>query len=1172
MEAELRGASQGPAESSRATERDIRGGTSMLQQAIHPGLCDRAGRQQAHPPQVAPADTGHPARERSCYQRRMFSQPPGYIAPPPYDTPQKSSSVSQQGDTSRELESKKQTYWSHPILKKQDIAVDHRTRKTEGFLKPDADQRNVCPQYSQPEAGSPQGSSTGYVPRPHVQFKGMLSLQQPPIVHTFQNKADDPSSKIIEGRKFKLNKKAGGVTIFCLVSRIADAAEVPASPVCEPHTNLKVTGGGEAPPCEIDVSQTQKLADEVDYRVPPLPESQSEPSNTGDSNAQREAAACSETEKPEGDGQGEGAKDAESTAGMQSGKSASVRYPLWREPSLPVRCEHVTGLKAKSGEDESGLLWNKDVSAEIQRAVRTEDVEGEAGGAEGVLGADTTCVVVKMEQIPSPKKEQVHYFDAAPHPEPSEAIQSASPQEGVWSSSLPNQGGNTDQNTNLEPDSDILGKVEPEQRASSDPCASSSVHDRETLVVRAERILGISLHESMAEQQPEDAASLKSKADASFTAEVSDGETLAEDKTEQERSQSQLELDQGAFSEESAVVKDQADDKGGRDSAESQEGGSTTVHPETRVTASDENDKYETQADSDENAHEQSEKESTTVEDDTPSPLLSPSADSWPSPSLDCQSPDLLPPPVPSTSNPASISENPESECTHLDPTAPIKANVSSAPTLSQQSASPLPQDPQSTTSHESSAVDLGEDDKTSQLANIETSGEFEGIPKDENEEVLSQQHDEVREQAEDNNGGREIDLDYEQRVEKEEVLVDSGVEETETPAEVSPKLFQDEDNVSTEESPRSSQQLCEETEEHTEHIQMLEESNITHACLPPAGKCTDDMEPLKEFETGLLEEKTSSENNNQLIQSQEITVLQLCDTGNASITKATSDEQSERVTGDPTSLPRQEMGKEISSEIHTDTENQLKLDPSNSPPPPPPPPGFELLSASELPAPSQVPPDSGIEVVPFVKMDPEAAVTMETDISPLASCEESRKLPSSSDTLPGLLTSASPPLPLEGSQSAASDSALTEEPYYPKSLWDAVNRIRKHTAPDSENEEEELGEVWDPENVGEDSGRPRGAQDTTAERKEVVADESVKAADVKQTQQDTDEVQEGPLSCTRTSSHSSGEMVADEEEDNEDNSSETGTEFRTLEDEELCSAAEQSCIAESEDEDQGHQ
>lgn len=1182
IEAELRGASQGPAESSRAPERDIRVGTTMLQHVIHPGLCDRVGRQQAHPLQAALADAGHPPREKTCYQRMVFSQPPGYIAPPPYDTPQKSSSVSQGCDTSWEQESKKQPYWSHPIpKKKQDVAVDHRTRKTEGFTKPDANQHNCSSQYSKPEADSLQGSGTGYVPRPHVQFEGMLSLQQSPILPTFENKAEDPSSKIIEGRKFKLNKKAGGVTIFCLVSRIADTTEVPASPVCAPQTNLKDTEGGEAPGLsESDISPPQKLADEVDSRGPPVPESQSEPSNTGDGKAQLEAATCSRTEEPETDAQEERAKDADSTAGMHSGKSTSVRYPLWREPSFPVRSEHGSspaGVKAKSGEGEPGLLCNKDVSAEIQCEVRTEDVEGEAEGAEGLLSADATCVVVKMEQIPSPKKEHVHYFDAAPHLEHSEDLQSALSQECVQSNSQSNQGGNTDQNRKLElllntekpeiePDSDILDEVEPEQRSISDPCTSSSVCDRETLAVRAERILGIPLDESVAEQQPEEAPSLTTKADQSFTAEVNDDEALAEDKTEQEHSQNQLELDQSVILPETVEAKDQVDDKGCQDSAESRKVGSTTAQPETHIKASDENENHE--ADSDANACEQSEKESPTVEDKTSSPLLSPSTDPWPSPSVDCQSPDILPPPVPSTSNPASISDNPESECTDLELMAPITApaDVSSAATPSQRF---LPQDPQSTTSHDSenqsqlvsSVLDLSEDDKASQLTNIEMSEASENISKDETEEVASQQQDGVREQAEPN-GGREVNLDKEQQAEKEDVLVDSGVEETETHAGVSQKVFHDEDNVSTEESPRSAEQHWEDTEEeHAEDIQMLEVSNILHACLQPAGTCSIDMEPLKEVETGLLEETSHENNNNQLIHSQEITPSQLCGTDNASVIKETSEEQSERATGDPSSLPRQEMGKEICSEIHTDTENQLELDPFNSPPPSSP--GFELLPTSELPAPPQLPPGSGTEVVPLVRMDPEAAVTMETDISPLhpVSCEESQKLSSSSDSLPGLPTSSSPPLPLEGHESGASDSPLGEEPQYPKSLWDAVNRIRKHTAPDSENEEEELGEVWDPENVGEDSGRPHRAQDTMAETKEVLSEGSV---------EDADGVEEGPLSCSSTSS---GEMVTDEEDDNGDASSETGTEFQMLKDEELQTAAgEQSCVAEDEDEDQGHQ
>ena len=64
-----------------------------------------------------------------------------------------------------------------------------------------------------------------------------------------------------------------------------------------------------------------------------------------------------------------------------------------------------------------------------------------------------------------------------------------------------------------------------------------------------------------------------------------------------------------------------------------------------------------------------------------------------------------------------------------------------------------------------------------------------------------------------------------------------------------------------------------------------------------------------------------------------------------------------------------------------------------------------------------------------------------------------------------------SPETPVETLPTPQSLSPLqTKEPQYPKSLWDAVYRIRRHTAPDSENEEEEGGELWDnPENVSED-------------------------------------------------------------------------------------------------------
>lgn len=1183
IEAELRGASHGLTESSRAPERDIRGGTTAPQQVVHPGLCDRAGRQQAHPSQRALADTGHPPKEKTCLQRRLFSKPPGYIAPPPYDTPQKSSSVSQQGDTSWEQEGKKQTYWSHPILKDQDMAVDHRTRKTERFTNPDVNQLTICPQYSRPQTHSLQEDSAGYVQRPHVQFEGMMSLQQAPVLHTVRNKAEEPSSKIIEGRKFKLNKKAGGVTIFCLVSRIADSTEIPPSPVCGLQTTLGDLPGGEATGrSEGETIQAQKLADEVDHRVPTLLE-ESEPSNT-DNNKQEEPASLATTEKPETDVEAEGAKDADCTAGTQSsesGKYSTVKYPLWREPSFPVGSEPAsssTCLKEKSEEDGSKALGSKDIPAEVlpQAEVRTEDGEEECEGANGPLTADTTCVVVKMEQIPSPKKEHVRYFDTAPQPEHSEDVQSALPQECFQPNIQPDGGGRTEQNTELdlpldterpdvEPDPEIPDKVEPEQRTISAPCASSSVPDRETLAQRAERILGIPLNESVTEQQPEDTASLKNE---SFTAEVNDSESSVEE----ENSQNQLESDQTKFLPENVEAQNPPDVEGGPDSSE------------TPIGASDEDDEPKNEAGSDENANEQSESKSTPLEDNAPPPHLSPSTDSWPSPSPDSQGPVLPPPPVSSSSNPSPILEHPESKCNDLELTAPIAApaNVSSAQSPSQQSAALLSQDPQGAASDELEnqtqpvigALDLGEDGKTPQLTNGEISEDVEEAPVDEPEELVFQQQDEISEPAE-VNGVRETNLEDEQETEEGEVLVGAGLEETESSTEVTQNLSQDEESVCTAESPRTEDQLSEDPEEeHAEQIQPLDESekDIIHAVsLQPAGLCTNDMEPLKEVESGLLVETTSPENEHQPIQGQEILILQPCDTEDASILKEITEEASEGATGDPASLPEQDMGSKNSTEALTDTEKQQELDPSDSPP------DVVMLPPPELPAPSQ---GSDNDVVPSVTTDPPSdaadAVAIETDISlhHQASGEESQKLSASSDLLPVPPTCFLPSPLQEGNEGVPSVVPLSEEPQYPKSLWDAVNRIRKHTAPDSENEEEEVSEMWDPENAGEVSGGLHGARDTMAEMEEAPADRGVEdeSVEAKQARQDPGDVDEGQLSCSSTSSHGSREMVTDKEVDNRD-TSKTGTELWTLKDEELeTEVGGQSCIGEDREEDQDDQ
>eukprot|EP00064_Thunnus_orientalis_P004095 superscaffoldBa00000361_g4106 len=151
IEAELRGASHGLWESSR----DIRSGTdpraATLQQVRQStniresGLWDRGIRQQAptyYPPQVPASDTSHvlDIKEKTGYQRRMFSQPPGYIAPPPYNSPLKSSPVTHQRDTNWEQEGKRQTYWTQPTLRKQDM-YDKKNREKEDYQKPEGNQK-----------------------------------------------------------------------------------------------------------------------------------------------------------------------------------------------------------------------------------------------------------------------------------------------------------------------------------------------------------------------------------------------------------------------------------------------------------------------------------------------------------------------------------------------------------------------------------------------------------------------------------------------------------------------------------------------------------------------------------------------------------------------------------------------------------------------------------------------------------------------------------------------------------------------------------------------------------------------------------------------------------------------------------------------------------------------
>ncbi|XP_075967007.1 uncharacterized protein LOC142970573 [Anarhichas minor] len=356
-----------------------------------------------------------------------------------------------------------------------------------------------------------------------------------------------------------------------------------------------------------------------------------------------------------------------------------------------------------------------------------------------------------------------------------------------------------------------------------------------------------------------------------------------------------------------------------------------------------------------------------------------------------------------------------------------------------------------------------------------------------------------------------------------------------------------------------------------------------------------------KEDPTGLLEQTISQEKVPDSQTQTEVNILkqQFVNEEESFMTEEQSKEEADE---------EQELSTENATDTQTDIDilqdTEPQTEPSNSSPsssdsdwevfqsP------LDVLSPSDLPSPphTSIEPDADFvsllhSVCPSAlnsDADPAAGIH-ETDppFLHLNSCEESLQFSSSSCTdLPPVLPSSSstpPPLQEEGGD-VDPELPLKEEPQYPMALWDAVNRIRKHTAPDSENEEEEVSELWDPESVGEDLrclGVVVGMESERiffdgAGQRAVSTEESVEEdVELGQIQEDlcyeeiVGHAEEDTLSCSSTSSHGSGDtvVVADEDEV-EETPPDAWTESMTGKDEEFQSAeGERCCSAEVKDE-----
>ncbi|XP_053724513.1 uncharacterized protein si:ch211-159e12.5 [Synchiropus splendidus] len=344
IEAELRGATQSPGDDFRAL-RPVRSFS---------GAWDRAGRQTTPSHILAPAAYSSLNRTE---EPGIQSQPPGYIAPPAYDGPHKRSPANQ-NNGSQSLKSLRQQCVSQLESKKED---------SQGLK--DVVQETL----------------------PNVQYQ---CLRIPAAVNIRSNKTPD---KVIEGRKFSFNKKMGGMTIFCLVSRTAATTGPPNA--YESNT--------EPPAASCDLTETQKMADEVDCQVPTLTETPSLSIGEEEQSSKIEAGPFMSEAPP----------------------TSGAKYPLWKEPSLSLESQsHQSAAGSSSAVSKTGSH----------------------------LVIDTTCVLVKMEVIPSPEKSLIHYVGPDHFEE------------------------------NLD---------------KSEWIPETLVSERESLEERAERILGIPLHDSVGEEE-----------------------------------------------------------------------------------------------------------------------------------------------------------------------------------------------------------------------------------------------------------------------------------------------------------------------------------------------------------------------------------------------------------------------------------------------------------------------------------------------------------------------------------------------------------------------------------------------------------------------------------------------------------------------------------------------
>ena len=1244
-EAESRGTSQVMLESSRAPER--RSGTdpqvAVLQQVRQSagiresGAWDRGGRQQTptyYPPQAPAPDTSHvlDRKEKAGYQRRMFSQPPGYIAPPPYNSPHKSSPVIHHCDHGYGQEGKQQHYWSQPTLRQQDACVDVQDKRKVGkedFKKPNVNE--ICAELEGLEHRGPGPDAA------HMQRECMSSLQQPQLIQAVQDTKtnEQTSSKVIEGRKFRLNKKTGGLTIFCLVSRIVSATETPSLPLCTSQANIQSPGFGEGLKDHRDngdIYQTQKLADEVDFRVPTL----TEQSNTSDGrNVQAEhktTSTCIESEmfsdnlsKKIETGENNNLNDANSTFGRQVTQPVhpvSVKYPLWREPSFTSRAETESSssvLEANSEVVESDDSYNlgecapvHPINVEVRRLDIKEDPQSE--DSEGLLVIDTTCVVVKMELISSPKKDHVHYLgstrQAGDRPLDGQSSSSTESNAQLNQDVLPDPLQRKDR-AEIELESDSEEKKEPDGGGDTSlpGMSSSPISERETLQERAERILGIPLHDCITEEQQGATSLLDScveKCDeevepSPVTNDIHDAaEQLLQDTKDEERSQNNLEMDRiedTVHLKEGDEEEDQVQNEDGKHFAGLQEQVAdlseerdTESQLETVTKKSQEAEMAEEslfERPHEDGTTEQSQAENQPVEKD-PSQYLSqcfsPCKD-LPN-SSQSSTEEGLNPQLAAFDTAENLVPHPETSDAPLQPSPLPPASTESPPSPTPHKChSPIPPPPDE---------DEDEEGDTSQAVNDEMS-DPEDLRDQQRLECEQTHNAPCVEESNSTDEQQAKEADREITDTLEQCLEISRQNATEVCVEAEECVCVTESHVTEEQQEEKASEdpadilemtisqentTASQSQEEVENLQTFDSVGQEDASYGTESYLTAEQ-PLKDngedtdlsVQTSEILQDNMTEGETQV---EEEIVQQQCT--NVSCVMSPMTEETLQIDEDKEPSISQENATDNQTQAEIEMLQDVEASDFTSPSPsdcrgsqsP-----LDVLSPSELPPATHASHQSNTEPEPPLEVESAvnpvtADVGIPVTVSPplqLDSCEESPQLPSSSiDESSQNQASLTSTLPQDGGEDVPFDQPH-KALQYPKSLWDAVNRIRKHTAPDSENEEEEVSEHWDPEGTGGELSCLDMVFDMNSG---TIVFDNVSTGSFEDVEQDprheesSMRAEEDTLSCSSNSSHSSGDtiIVAEEDEIEEmppdavtESKTESDTEFPMAEGEPCCSS-----------------